>query len=313
MRTARADENDCIFCALISDLEHPDLITRAEHIVSRDGFVTAFVSSHQWPGRLPNVLVVPNVHYRDVFELPVEMAPHIQRAVRRVADALTAVFGCEGVTIRQNNRGPGGQDVFHHHTHVMARYLSDPGYPTLGEKTLWDSDDLGHMAQRLRAAMGDPAVKDFHRSLPRKRMGAGVVLRDSYDRVLIVKPTYKSTWEIPGGAVEDGESPWQACRREVAEELGLEIGSGRLLCVDYNPSTPDYLESLMFVFHTGVLAESQIAAIELATEELSEYRFVERAEALELLGHRVAARLRTVSISDDPLAAAYLEDHQQID
>jgi 8-oxo-dGTP diphosphatase len=39
------------------------------------------------------------------------------------------------------------------------------------------------------------------------RVAAGVLFRDAVGRVLLVKPTYKDGWEIPGGYVEVGESP----------------------------------------------------------------------------------------------------------
>ncbi|MFF0176044.1 NUDIX hydrolase [Micromonospora profundi] len=42
---------------------------------------------------------------------------------------------------------------------------------------------------------------DFTATLPRKRMGAEVLLSDDRGRVLLVEPTYKDYWEIPGGAV----------------------------------------------------------------------------------------------------------------
>ncbi len=70
-------------------------------------------------------------------------------------------------------------------------------------------------------------------SLPRKAIGAGCLLFDNSGNLLIVKPTYKLTWQLPGGVVEASESPWQACVREVHEELGLHITLQRLLCVDY--------------------------------------------------------------------------------
>lgn len=78
---------------------------------------------------------------------------------------------------------------------------------------------------------------DAHRLLPTKRMGAGAVIRDVDGRVLIVKPTFKPAWELPGGAVEDDESPRGACVRELHEELGITVAVGELLCVDYNSST----------------------------------------------------------------------------
>jgi 8-oxo-dGTP pyrophosphatase MutT (NUDIX family) len=56
--------------------------------------------------------------------------------------------------------------------------------------------------------------------------------------VLVVNPTYKPRWELPGGAVEEDESPDTAAVREIAEELGIERTVGRLLTVDYVPADP---------------------------------------------------------------------------
>src|ERR1035441_8047479 len=64
-------------------------------------------------------------------------------------------------------------------------------------------------------------------SLARKRMAAGSLFRDEDGRVLLVDPTYKPTWDLPGGVVEKEESPHAACRREVArsEEHTSELQS----------------------------------------------------------------------------------------
>ena len=62
---------------------------------------------------------------------------------------------------------------------------------------------------------------------------AGALIRGRHGRLLILKPTYKGGWTIPGGVIEIGESPWEACRRETREECGLDVTAGRLVCVDF--------------------------------------------------------------------------------
>ncbi|MFE7359162.1 NUDIX domain-containing protein [Streptomyces sp. NPDC057543] len=66
-------------------------------------------------------------------------------------------------------------------------------------------------------------------------------------RVLLVKPTYREQWLLPGGGAEPGESPEHACRREVHEELGLLRTSGRVLAVNWlAPGHPDVAPDLPF-------------------------------------------------------------------
>lgn len=109
--------------------------------------------------------------------------------------------------------------------------------------------------------------------LPRKNAAARVLARDDHDRVLFVSPTYKPFLEIPGGLVEDDESPLAACRREVREELGIDLTVGRLLLVDWLPAHGVWRDSLQFVFDGGVLSREQIDAISLAGNELSGFEF----------------------------------------
>ena len=100
-------------------------------------------------------------------------------------------------------------------------------------------------------------------SLARKRMAATAFFRDSEGRVLLVNPAYKDTWDLPGGAVEAEESPYAACRREVAEELGLDRPPGPVLAVDWVPSRPERPEGLIVVYDGGVLLDAEIKGIVL--------------------------------------------------
>jgi 8-oxo-dGTP diphosphatase len=50
-------------------------------------------------------------------------------------------------------------------------------------------------------------------------------------RVLLTRDLDKPGWKLPGGAVEDGELLMDALRREIREEVNLEIKVRRLLAV----------------------------------------------------------------------------------
>ena len=93
---------------------------------------------------------------------------------------------------------------------------------------------------------------------------AGALVWDPKGRLLILKPTYKSGWTIPGGVVEaDGETPWEACRRETREECGLDLRHGRLLCVDFLRPRPGRPGGMRFLFGCGLLDDPALAGIVL--------------------------------------------------
>jgi 8-oxo-dGTP diphosphatase len=136
-------------------------------------------------------------------------------------------------------------------------------------------------------------------SLARKRMAATAFLRDEQGRVLLVNPSYKELWDLPGGAVEADESPHAACRREVAEELGLDRPPGPILAVDWVAPRPERPEGLLVVYDGGVLPEAEISRIVLADGELTEFAFVSAdevaARVTPLLARRAASCLEALA------------------
>jgi 8-oxo-dGTP pyrophosphatase MutT (NUDIX family) len=140
-------------------------------------------------------------------------------------------------------------------------------------------------------------------SLARKRMAASALFRDEAGRVLLVNPSYKPNWEVPGGAVEAEESPHAACRREVREELGLDRAPGRVLAVDWVPSRPRdgvvIPDGVIIVYDGGVLSEDEVKEIVLADGELAGFEFVAPGEVAArvtpLLARRIGACLDAVA------------------
>ena len=72
---------------------------------------------------------------------------------------------------------------------------------------------------------------------------AGALVRDAEDRLLLVRRANEPSrglWSLPGGRIEDGETPEQAAAREVREETGLVVDIGALVCTaDLGPYVVD--------------------------------------------------------------------------
>lgn len=146
------------------------------------------------------------------------------------------------------------------------------------------------------------------------RASAAVVIRDGGGKVLVVEPTYKPRWELPGGAVDPGESPRTAVIREIGEELGLELSVGRVLVVDQTqPSDRTPVAMLHFLFEGPTLGPADAGRIRLPPAELAAFRFVDARDAQQMVGARIGPRLRHALAAADTGTAYYLEDGQVLD
>ncbi|SFR25437.1 ADP-ribose pyrophosphatase YjhB, NUDIX family [Lentzea waywayandensis] len=132
---------------------------------------------------------------------------------------------------------------------------------------------------------------------------AGALFFDAAGRLLLVEPTYKPHWEIPGGVIEHGETPSEACRREIEEELGLVREPGRLLVVDWAPQGDQ--DRVLFVFEGGLLTADD--RIHLQAEELKGYEFVTPDQARQRLIPRLARRVTEALRARESGETRYLE------
>ena len=139
------------------------------------------------------------------------------------------------------------------------------------------------------APEADAAQAQWFLDMPRKRVAAGLVVTDGAGRLLLVKPTYKPSWEVPGGLVENGEAPRAAAARECREELGVDVVVGRLLVCDWMPPArlPD--DAVLFLYASGPVDTDRIA---LATDELSTWEWVEPTDLDDRLPVAMTRRVR---------------------
>ncbi len=158
--------------------------------------------------------------------------------------------------------------------------------------------------------MSDPSAPATDFELPRIPASAGAMIFDGSGRLLILKPTYKAGWTIPGGQLEEGgESPWEACRRETFEECGLWVGRSRLACVDFLHPSPERPGGMRFLFDCGSLSDEHLGEIEIDGGEIEEFRLAPLKEARALLSGPLRRR---VSAAAGHKRCVYLEDGRRV-
>jgi 8-oxo-dGTP pyrophosphatase MutT (NUDIX family) len=145
----------------------------------------------------------------------------------------------------------------------------DP-YTVLDRRPVYDSPWIRVREDRFRhrkGAEGRYAVCGFHRT------ACGVLALDDEDRVVLVGqwryPLEAYSWELPEGGGDASESPFEAMRRELAEEAGL---AARIW------------EPLAF-FHTSNSSTEEEAFLFLATD-LSSVEGHHAEDDEELMLHR---------------------------
>ncbi|MFF4851789.1 NUDIX domain-containing protein [Streptomyces sp. NPDC001194] len=145
-------------------------------------------------------------------------------------------------------------------------------------------------------------------SRPKAVTAASVVFTDSAGRILLVEPSYGNAgrWNLPGGGIDSdlGETPRAAARREVREELGLDLAPGRLLAVNWAHKR-GYPARIRFLYDGGVLDAAALDRIRLAPFELLRWRAVPAADLRDLvkpsLRRQIEACLRARAQGAGPL------------
>jgi ADP-ribose pyrophosphatase len=96
----------------------------------------------------------------------------------------------------------------------------------------------------------DPEGFEIKRAIVQHGGSAVVMPVDERKRVLLVKqyrlPARRYMWELPAGRVDEGETPFQAARRELAEETGYRARKLEKLAEFY--ASPGFLAEKMTIY-----------------------------------------------------------------
>ncbi len=75
-------------------------------------------------------------------------------------------------------------------------------------------------------------------------IGSFSIILNDKNEVLLCHRRDKDLWNLPGGRVEEGESPWDAAIREAKEEIGVDVVIKQLVGINFKPEKKD----LVFTF-----------------------------------------------------------------
>jgi len=120
---------NCPFCRVVEGLgDSEGIYTQPEDVVYQDEMVTAFINSRWWENNPGAVVIIPNQHFENIYDLPLDYATAIHRLARKVALAFKTAYACGGTSTRQHNEPAGYQEVWHYHLHIFPRYEGDNLY-----------------------------------------------------------------------------------------------------------------------------------------------------------------------------------------
>ncbi len=115
----------CPICLGIQSIETEDTLLRQADLVYKDELVSVFINSFWVESAEGHVIVVPNEHYENIYELPQASGHRIFEVTQKVTKAMKQTYKCDGITIRQNNEPAADQHAFHYHQHIFPRYNDD--------------------------------------------------------------------------------------------------------------------------------------------------------------------------------------------
>ena len=134
--------------------------------------------------------------------------------------------------------------------------------------------------------------KEWYKTLPKKHIGVGIILKNKEGKILILKTNYLGgKWTFPAGGNEQYESPHETIIREVHEEIGIDINVGRLLFIETVNHKDINEDNIVFYFDGGILSEAQIQEISLTEQETIDFGFYNASELEKMLEPHVKARL----------------------
>jgi histidine triad (HIT) family protein len=144
----------CPICLGVKGVESEDTLLRQADLVYRDNLVSVYINSFWIDTAKGHVIVVPNDHYENLYDLLPEVGHRIFDVSQKIAHTMKKAYKCDGITLRQNNEPAGNQHAFHYHLHIFPRYDGDLYNENMTKKSILSKpEDRIEYVAKLKAEL----------------------------------------------------------------------------------------------------------------------------------------------------------------
>ena len=103
----------------------------------------------RYPSKIGHCLILPKIPAKDIFDLDDKSAQGLYKLAKRIAYAIRAATGCDGINILQNNGSCAGQVIFYFHLHIIPRFNEDD-IQIIKEAKNYETADFEILAEKIK-------------------------------------------------------------------------------------------------------------------------------------------------------------------
>lgn len=146
----------CPLCLIIKNNNNSGIWAKVSDVFYKDKYITGFIGSKKWPNNRVSMIIIPNEHYENLYDIPEEYGHKIFDFSKKLAIALKEIYKCDGISTRQHNEPAGNQDAWHYHLHVTPRFENDELYQRQKEFTILSPEKRAKEALKIKSFLEVP-------------------------------------------------------------------------------------------------------------------------------------------------------------
>lgn len=143
----------CPICLGIQGIENENTLIKQTDIIYKNKLITVFINSFFIEGNEGHVIIVPNKHIENIYDVPNEYASTTLETAQKMAIVLKKAYNCDGITLLQNNEPAGNQHAFHFHLHVFPRYKNDNLFQNMMNKKTTTPEERLLFIEKLKKSL----------------------------------------------------------------------------------------------------------------------------------------------------------------